>query len=253
MNWFLERDLTVESSAYVAISQQTALTRQMEIIANNIANISTAGFKSSNLAFKEYLAKNEDGEDTSYVQELGVVTDFSQGSITHTGADFDFAINGEGFFTVGTAAGNRFTRDGHFRLDGNGQIVNENGDPLLSDGGAPIVVPSAAEQITVAQDGTIYADKDVIGKIGLVGFKNAGLLEREGAGLYKLPQGSIDAPAPIEHPVMVQGSIEASNVQSVQEMTKMMQVSRSYESAQKMIEREDDRVRQAIRRLAQMQ
>lgn len=227
--------------------------RQMEIIANNIANVSTPGFKSNSLAFKEYLAKNNNGQETSYVQELGVITDFSQGPITHTGADFDLAINGDGFFTVGTAVGNRYTRDGHFRLDGNGQIVTEAGDPLLSDGGAPIVVPSAAENIIITKDGTVYADKDAIGKVGLVGFKNPELLERESAGLYRIPEGSTDAPVAIEQPAMVQGSLESSNVQSVTEMTKMMNVSRSYESAQKMIEREDERVRQAIRRLAQMQ
>ncbi len=243
----------MESSAYIAISQQSALRQQMDIIANNIANISTPGFKSGHLSFKEYVNRNVNNIETSFVQELGMVSDLSQGPLNHTGAELDFAINGEGFFSVGALNGTKYTRNGHFKMDGNGQVVNENGDPLLSDSGGPIVLPSAANEIRVTKDGTIYADKSVVGKIGLVKFERPELLERESGGLYKLPANSADAATPVESPEIVQASLETSNVQGVVEITKMMQVSRSYETAQKLVEREDDRVRQAIRRLGQMQ
>ncbi len=245
----------MESVSLIAISQQNALRRQMDIIAHNIANMSTPGFKAENLSFKEFLAKspNGNGDTTSFVQEMGINADFSQGAMTHTGSEFDFGINGEGMFTIGAAAGNRYTRNGHFRLDGNGQIVNENGDPLLSQAGSPMVIPSSASKVTVLKNGNIYADKTLVGKIGLVQFKDPWALERETAGIFKIPANSTDSPEPVTKPNVYQGMLESSNVQSIIEMTKMMQVARAYESAQKTVDKEDDRLRQTIRRLAQMQ
>lgn len=236
----------MENIQYIAVSQQTALSRQMEIIANNIANISTPGFKAENLTFKEYMIRDSRGDKTSFVQDAGVAKDMRQGPLQHTGADFDFAINGDGFFTIGAAEGNRYTRSGHFKLDDNGQIVNFNGDPLLSENGNPLVVPLAASKITMTKDGKIYADNVSIGKVGLVKFENPQSLSPEMAGLYTTSED----PQPVTNPELYQGMIEESNVQGVVEMTKMMQISRSYESTQRIIEREDDRVRQAIKRLA---
>ncbi len=243
----------MQSINYIALSQQTALRRQMDVIANNIANASTPGYKAQHTLFSEYLAKTQNGTPISYVQEKGIGTDFAQGPMQQTGADFDFAINGEGFFTVGSAIGNRYTRAGHFVLDENGQIITSRGDPLLSDGGAPIVVPSAAKDISVTKTGTILADGAPIGKIGLVKFDQPNMLVPDETGMLALPEGLALTPQTVDQPDISQGFLEQSNVQSVVEMTSMMQVARSYESTQKIIEREDDRVRQLIRRLGQNQ
>lgn len=244
----------VENIAVIALSNQMVLRRQMDIIANNIANVSTPGFKGQNMAFKEFLDEEEAGaEATSYVQEMGIGTDFAQGPMTNTGGDYDLAINGDGFFSIGTAVGTRYTRNGNFRLDGNGQIVNGNGDPLLSDNGRPIVVPSAAEKVVITQDGTLYADGAVIGRVGLVRFNNPAQLSREDGGFYAIPANIRMQPVAVANPRIYQGMLEASNVEGVMEITKMMQVARAYESAQKVIDKEDDRVRNAIRRLTQTQ
>ena len=241
------------SVSYILISQQEALRKQMDIIANNIANVSTPGFKSGNIAFKEYLSKPADGDPTSYVQFSGTALDLTQGPISHTGADFDFAINGQGYFSIGAATGTQYTRNGHFRLDNNGQIVNDNGDPLLSESGAPIIIPSAAQKITVMKEGTIYADNAIIGKIGLVNFPYPQKLASESGGIFKVVPDTDNRPTKVTKVELIQGSLEEANVQGVVEMTKMMQVARSYESAQKIIDKEDDRIRQAIRRLSQNQ
>lgn len=238
---------------YIALSQQSALQRQMEVIANNIANMSTPGYKAENMLFREYMAPTEGGQKISYVQDLGVATDLSQGPIAHTGYDYDFAIEGEGYFVIGAAAGNRYTRNGHFRLDANGQIVNANNDPLLSDSGTPMVVPSAASKVTLNRDGSLYADDTLIGKVKLIKFEKPQMLEREEGGLYREKDPSLTRATPVQNAQILQASIEQSNVSGVVEMSRMMQVSRSYESTQNIVNREDDRVRQAIRRITQAQ
>ncbi len=244
----------MENIAAIALSNQIVLRRQMEIIANNMANISTPGFKGQNLAFKEYIDKGDVGDDrTSYVNAAGVNTDYTQGSMQHTGSDFDLAINGEGYFTIGGPNGTRYTRNGNFRPDSNGQLVSGTGDPVLNTNGTPIIIPSAADKITVSQNGGVYAGTTLLGRVGIVKFANADLLEREDSGLYMLPAGSNETPEPVERPRIYQGMLEGSNVEGILEMTKMMEVSRAYESAQKVVEKEDDRLRNAMRRLSQTQ
>jgi flagellar basal-body rod protein FlgF len=219
----------------------------MDVIANNIANMSTPGFKGENVVFKEYITPGDEDGKTSFVQDAGVSTDYTQGELVHTGSDLDFGINGDGYFVIGAAQGNRYTRGGHFKLDGNGQITTIAGDPLLSEGGTPMVVPLAATKISLNKDGSLYADGDLLGKVKLVKFSSPQMIDREEGGLYReaVPGNT----APVDKVNISQGMLEQSNVQSVVEMTKMMQVARNYESTQNLMDKEDDRVRQAIRRI----
>lgn len=245
----------MENIAAIALSNQIVLRRQMEIIANNIANISTPGFKTQNMAFTEYVnrSNNANNSSTSYVNTFGVNPDLTQGAMQHTGGNYDLAIEGDGYFTIGGIDGTRYTRNGTFRLDSNGQLVNSNGDPVLSNNGSPIVIPSAAERVTISQNGTVYADNRSLGRLGIVTFEEPqNLLQSEASQFMVSPEKPME-PIPVEDMKIYQGMIESSNVGGVMEMTKMIQVARAYESAQRVLEKEDDRVRNTLRRLSQTQ
>src|ERR1700759_4686280 len=138
----------MENSLLVSLSQQLAAYRAMDVIANNIANVSTPGFKREAAKFQEYVAEMRPAEGqkgpqpVSFVKEAGVVRDSSQGNIEQTGAPFDLAISGKGYFAVQTPGGLRYTRDGHFTLDGNGNLVTSQGYQVQGDGGAITITPN---------------------------------------------------------------------------------------------------------------
>ncbi|MGD9649449.1 MAG: flagellar basal-body rod protein FlgF [Dongiaceae bacterium] len=243
-----------DSINYIALSRQMALHRQLDVVANNIANASTPGFKVESIMMKEFPVYLPNGNKISFVQDMGLATDFTQGGMTRTGAPLDIAINGEGYFAVAGPNGNRYTRSGHFKLDANGQIITPNGDALLSSSNTPLLVPTDAQQITITRDGTVSTEQGKVGKVGVVTFDNPQVLERESGALFVLPPKLADANAPKQskNAEMTQGMLEESNVKSVVEMTKMMELSRAYEASQKLLDREDERVRQTIRRLGQL-
>src|ERR1700761_5427962 len=138
----------MDNSLLVSLSQQLAAYRAMDVIANNLANASTPGFKREAAKFEEYVAQMRPSEDekgsqsVSFVKDAGVMRDSSQGNIEQTGARYDLAINGKGYFAVQTAAGLRYTRDGHFSLDANGNLVTSQGFQVQGDGGAITIAPT---------------------------------------------------------------------------------------------------------------
>ena len=232
----------MENAAYIALSREVALRRQMDAVANNLANLSTPAFKSQSILFKEYLAPTPDGGTVSYVQEDKAVRDTSEGPMTATRNPLDLAIHGDGYFVVSTRIGPRFTRMGDFQLDAKGQIVTSDGNPLLNDKSRPIVVPPKSGEIAVARDGTIQAGKTKLGKVQLASFEDQQAMQEVSSGVYYTDA----APKPSEDGEIVQGMIEESNVKGVVELTRMMELVRSYQAVQKMLDNESDRQRQAI-------
>lgn len=238
----------MSDAALSSLQQQTVLSRQMEIIADNIANISTPGFKA------EMLAVIPEGDGVAPKNELmavplGLVRDIRAGDFNHTGNSLDLAIKGDGFFVVQTPAGERYTRNGRFQLDGDGQIVNSNGYALLGDGGGAITVPPGSGSISISRDGTIStANGGNIGTIGVVTFANQRAMQRGDGGLFIADQ----PPLPAEDAEIIQGSIENSNVKAVVQITEMIQVMRSYQQAQRIVDSENERVTRAIRSLTQV-
>lgn len=213
------------------------LTREFEIIAHNLANVNTVGYKRRCNAFSQSLADHVAGAETGTddVAELKTTFDFSQGSLTGTGRSLDFALCGEGFFVVETPDGPLYTRNGTFGLDKNGQIVDSAGRTIAGESG-PISVPSGvvASQISVSSDGNIKAAGAVIGKFRLVNFKD-GQGELVPAGLncfYASEEMELEAPGNL---IVKQGFQENSNVQMVEELVDMIMVSRLYESNMKFI------------------
>jgi flagellar basal-body rod protein FlgF len=241
----------MDNTLLVSLSQQLAAYRSMDVIANNIANTSTAGYKRESMQFAEYIQQTQPSEgetgpqQISFVQDKGTVLDLTQGAVTHTGSPFDLAINGKGYFTVKTANGNRYTRDGHFTLDGEGRVVTEQGDALQGDGG-DITVTSDDGDIHIAQDGTITGARGQLGQIKLADFANDGALRKEGASLYSTTQD----PTSVETPSITQGSLEESNVQPVIEMSHMMDLLRNYQTTASLMESQEDLMKNAIDKLA---
>ncbi len=231
----------MDAANYTTISRQSGLMREMQIVANNIANISTTGFRREGMLFSEYIAKMGDGPSLSMAHGDIRVVDLSQAGLSQTGGSFDLAIQGEGFFQVQTPAGERLTRAGAFTPSANGNLVNPDGHTLLDQGGAPIAITPGAMTISIAQDGTISADGQEIGRIGLWQPTDPVTLRHEAGVLF-----SAEGIEPFEGGVMLQGFLEDSNVNPVSEIARMIEVQRAYELGQSFMDQEDRRMRSVV-------
>ncbi|MGF1608275.1 MAG: flagellar basal-body rod protein FlgF [Kiloniellales bacterium] len=236
----------MENAGYIALSRQMVLRQQMDVIANNLANMNTSAFKGESMLFVEHLTKADDGKLLSFVQDLALVRNLEQGPITQSGNPLDLAIRGDGYFTVETPGGERYTRRGTFMLDQDGQIVTPEGYPLLAAGGTPIVIAPDSGPITIASDGTVSTDSDQLARIELVAFEDEQYLTRTEGGLYEA--GDLN-PEVVAEPNIQQGMIEGSNVKGIVEVTKLMETVRNYQSAAKLAEGEHERQRRAIENL----
>ena len=179
---------------------------------------------------------------TAFVRDLATVRDASDGRLDETGNALDLALRGEGFFVVSTPDGDRYTRNGHFRLDDTGTLVNEDGFPVQGQGGAPIVLAPEDANIDIAGDGTVASERGGIGKVRVVRFDDPSAMQPVGGGLATTEAAAQD----LALPEIVQGMIEKSNVEPILEMERMIRVQRAYEQAKQLIDREDERIRKAI-------
>jgi flagellar basal-body rod protein FlgF len=242
----------MDNTLLVSLSSQLAAYRSMDVIANNLANADTPAFKREQATFQEYVAQAAPAEgDTSpqsvsFVKDAGDARDMTQGHAQTTNAPFDLAINGKGYFTVSTAAGDRYTRNGHFTLNGDGQLVTEDGDALQGDGGE-ISVTADDGDIHIAEDGTVSGAKGQIGKLKLVDFADETALQKQGASLYTTNQ----QPTDVESPSIHQGMLETSNVQPVVEISHMIEVMRAYQATANLSQSQEDLMRNAIDKISE--
>lgn len=247
---------------YTALSGAIAQSNKLDTIANNIANVNTPGFKRDELTFQEYLTANEKTQDTmniprvpasiesfydmqggdkSYVDLKGTYTDYSQGSLKHTGNNFDVALDGKGFFEVSTPNGVKLTRAGNFTLDGNGHLVTKEGYPVLkageplSDPQSRMVDVSDSAQFQITDSGDIMQGTENIGKLAVVNVANPDSVQKMGNSLYGFKPNMKAELTSVTNPSMKQGFIETSNVNIVKEMTDMITTNRVFESTQKAI------------------
>lgn len=218
----------MDKKAVIGLSHLLTIQRSMEVIANNLANVSTPAFKRESVRFEEFLKsasnRGDKSQATSLVRAAGTIRDLSQGRLVPTGAAFDLAISGRGFFAVQTAGGERYTRNGHLSLDANGQIVTDAGNLLLGDSG-PVVIPVDSGDIHVASDGTVSGKQGQIAKLRLVEFASEIAMRKESASLY----ASNETPRSATNAEIVQGMLESSNVEPVVEITRMIEAMRAYE------------------------
>lgn len=243
----------MENTLYVALSRQSSLRRQMDVVANNLANMSTHGYRGGKMMFVEHLVKSKGGEtlltpELAYTRDIATMTDTKPGAVETTGNPLDLAIQGEGYFVVQTPEGERYTRNGRLQLDNTGQLVNQLGQAVLADGGAPLIFAPEDTEIVISQDGTVSTNNGELGKLRVVRFENDQLLDRtSGAQFITTEQNpAID----VETPTVLQGAVEGSNVEPIVEMANMIEVHRAYDSVKSFINREDERQRQMIRDLA---
>ncbi|MEQ8405118.1 MAG: flagellar basal-body rod protein FlgF [Oceanicaulis sp.] len=241
----------MDNAMLVGLSRQLTLRRAMDVAANNIANAQTNGFKAERVMLEDDMtsrARHVDGPDrVAFVDEWAMGRDFAQGAIERTGRPLDLALQGEGFFTLETPAGERFTRDGRFTVNPDGELTAADGARVLDDFGQPVRVDPNAGPVTISDDGVITQNGLPGQRIGTVRFEQLGLLEKVGDNRFTAPD---DAERAVENmPQVLQGHVESSNVRAIAEITRMMEVSRSYASVTKMIRDADELSRKAIDRL----
>lgn len=241
----------MQGAGLVLTSYQNSLTRAMDITANNIANINTTGFKRETLSFDSFLIRPATDQTFQFAIENGTYRDAAQGPTVMTGNPLDIAIQGAGYLPVQTKNGIRYTRAGAFQLNQEGDLVTAAGDQVLGDGDQTLNFPADARDIVISSDGTITARTGTgttptqIGRLRVSGFKNERGLVSVGGNLYKAEE----TPEPQDNSKVVQGAIEQSNVQSVTEMTKMIEVSRTYQQVTRLLELENERQNTAILKL----
>lgn len=237
----------MDNATYATLTRQTGLMHELQIVANNIANASTTGFQAEGMMFSEHIAKTG-GTFDSLSMASGQVreTNHSQGTLSQTGGPFDLAIEGDGYFLIETAGGERLTRAGSFTPNAEGDLVTMDGNRVLDAGGAPVFIPTGAGPVAIAPDGTISAGGQPVGQIGLVTPTDPTQMVRQGSVLFDA-QGGFDQ---AENGRMVQGFLEDSNVNPITQLGRMIEVQRAYELGQTFLDKEDERIRNVIRSIS---
>ncbi|HQT73898.1 MAG TPA: flagellar basal-body rod protein FlgF [Acidiphilium sp.] len=238
----------MQNTSTIILSRMLTASRDVDVIANNIANASTPGYQSLHLASTSWLdhmrgvTAPPGGSTQAYTQSNGTWRDAQPGTIRNTGNPLDLALPAGGYFTVQTPNGPRLTRDGQFNLMPDGTIANADGYSLLSTNAQPITVPPQSGALTIAADGTVSTQQGIIGQIGVVTVANPQTLTAQGANLFQ----AAAPPIPSPNPQIVQGAVEESNVQPVTEITNMIQASRNYEMLAQFLTSEKSRSQSAI-------
>ncbi|WP_138472255.1 flagellar hook-basal body complex protein [Poseidonocella sp. HB161398] len=236
----------MDNAIYTNLNRMDGLKSELQVIANNIANLSTPGYKREGVIFSEYLFAGEDRDHSLSMAEAEIRrTDFTQGPLTQTGGEFDFAIDGEGFFLVEYNGGQALTRAGNFGQNAAGELVSENGHRVLDAGGAAIAIPPDARNVKLSTDGILSADGLFISSVVPVGPAEGDTPERVGGTMFTIQQ----PPVPVEGAVILQGFKEDSNVEAVLEMARMIEVHRAYEQGANLNKSEDERIRNVLRTL----
>jgi flagellar basal-body rod protein FlgF len=234
----------MENNLYIGLSRQVVLQAQMDMVANNVANVNTPGYRGQSLLFTDFIADPK-GQDAPYsmVYDYGQYVSTAPGSFQTTGNKLDVALQGPGFFQVNTPQGPRYTRAGNFTLGPGGEMMTPSGDPL------GVNVPPGSRQLTIDERGAVSTEDGIVGQLTIVEFANTEALIREGNNLYRADGNA--APAGAANTRAMQGMLEGSNVQAVVETTRMINILRDYQSLQRLIQSEHDLERSAIQRLTQ--
>ncbi len=241
----------MDNTTYIALSRQTALWNQLEVVANNLANVNTTGFKGTDTLFAQYVFKLPQNDRTfkdsvAFTHDFGLVRNLAQGNFNYTSNLYDVAIQGEGYFVTQGAPGqpDRYTRAGNFTIDGQGRLTTQDGRPVLSVNNAPIVIPPAAGEIAIQGDGSILnADNQQIDQIRVVRFDVDRDLKQIDGTSFVPSEGQ--QPIDVPNPKVAQGVLEDSNVNGVTEMTRLIALNRTYADVARLVEAENDRKKKA--------
>ena len=230
---------------YLAVNRQVGLAAELDMIANNIANLDTTGFRREGLAYTEFVLADQVGESVSMADLGARFASEMPGVMATTGGRFDLAIEGDGYFVIESPDGPVLTRAGAFQVSQEGFLVTPLGDSVLDAGQAPIVIPLEAKDVTIGPDGTVSSQGNPIAQIAVVDAPRE-IISRYGDTAFKVQDDAFEA---VFAPKVRQGAVEQSNVDAVGEIARLIEVTRAYETAQSLIEDEDSRIREAIRTL----
>lgn len=235
----------MESAGYTTLTRQTGLLRELQVVANNIANAATTGYRQEGLIFSEFVKRTDGGPSLSMAQGNVRMTSMLQGPLTPTGGMLDLAIEGEGFFLVETPLGERLTRAGNFKLSAQGDLVTPDGFRVLDAGGAPVFVPPDATLIGLSPDGTLSDNGRPLAQIGLVRPIDSFDMVREDGVMFRADGGF----EPVEEGRVLQGFLEGANVDPIGQVARMIEVQRAYEMGQSFLDSEHARVTSALESL----
>jgi flagellar basal-body rod protein FlgF len=238
----------MDNTTSIILSRMITASRTVDVIANNIANVSTPGYEANHLESSAWIdrmrgvAAPPGGTTLAYTQAAGTWRDAAPGPVHQTGNPLDLALPGGGYFTVATANGPQLTRDGRFGLLPDGTVANASGDALLDPNGQPVTIPAQSGPLTVAADGTISTAQGIIGQVGVVSVPNPQTLIAKGNNLFE----PTTQPVPSAAPNVVQGALESSNVQPIVEITKMIEASQNFRMIAQFVSAEQTRNQTAI-------
>lgn len=236
----------------IAASGLRARMESLELLANNVANASTGGYKADREFYSLYAA--EEARDSDPVSTMPVIdrpwTDLSQGLLQSTGNSLDLALSGSGFFTVEGPHGNLYTRNGSFRLAANGRLVTPDGYPVGSSGGTPLTL-DGARPIDISSDGTVRQDGRVVGKLQIADFTNRGDFVKQGNNYFQAARPDVQPGAP-QGSTVEQGKLEASNTGTAESAVRLVSVMRQFEMLQKAVSLGADMNRQAVEQVAKV-
>ena len=238
----------MDNALYGGLSRQMTLQRQLDVAANNLANLDTAGFKVEGLMLQSdplTPQKAPRSGPIKYVLDNGLARDFGQGALEKTGNTYDLAIEGQGFFQVQTANGARFTRDGRFHVDTSNQLVDGAGNPVLDASGSPISFDPQKGAPVISKTGLVSQDGESGAKVGVVRFANLSGLSKDGDNLFTTDE----TPTAAADGAVRQGVVEHSNVSPVREVTSLIDITRAYERVANLMNSTQDLSRDAIQRL----
>lgn len=232
----------MEAAGYTTLTRQSGLLREMQLVANNIANAATTGYRQDGLIFSEYVKRTGDGGSVSMAHGNARSISGLQGPLNHTGGTLDLAIEGDGFFLIETPTGERLTRAGSFSLSAAGDLVTPDGFRVLDAGRAPVFIPPDASNLGLSPDGTLSSDGRPLAQIGLVQPAEGTILMREDGVMFRGEGGFV----PQENARILQGFLEGSNVDPIGQIARMIEVQRAYEMGQSFLEAENERVMTAL-------
>jgi flagellar basal-body rod protein FlgF len=248
----------MQNALLVGLSRQVALSRELDVVANNIANVNTTGFKAEGSIFEEYLNSNAradtSGSRVSFVRDRGTWHDLSAGPVEKTGNPLDVAVDGNALLVVQTPRGERYTRNGAFQINAQGQLVTSEGNPVLGEAG-PITFQPTDNQVSISADGTISVREgnnktdSQRGTLRMVSVANAQNLQKDGGSTFSVAG---ETPQATKASRIVQGTIEKSNVRAVVEMTRMIEVTRSYTQIANMLSQQADLQKTSMNKLAEV-
>jgi len=253
----------MDNSQLVGLSRQVVLMRHLDVVSNNIANMNTTGFKADNMLFEEHLASAARATHTngrltnvSFVHDRGIWRDFSQGPVQATGNPLDIAIVGEGFLTVQTPDGERYTRNGSLQIAANGQLVTTDGFTVLGENG-PITFQQTDRNVAISKDGRITVNEGsntitegVRGKLRVVRFAQPQNLQKDGLSNFVAPEGTVAQP--VTNVIIQQAVLEKSNINAVLEMTRLIDITRTYTQIATMLQQQHELRQSAIQKLAEI-